>query len=165
MKKIIFVRHGKAEQEAQGLSDFERSLTSNGKMVSKQMAQLFRQKEPSPGLFISSPAFRALETALIFAGETGVSYDSIIMNSKLYYGTNLEKLLKILSGLDDEVGTITIFGHNPSFSDMPQALSRTGCDPLPKTAVVCLSFEVESWKEVGRKSGRVDYFLNPKNLG
>ena len=69
MKKLIFVRHGKAEEEAPGISDFERSLTSSGKKISKQMARL-NQKKNLP-VFVSSPAFRALETALIFAGECG----------------------------------------------------------------------------------------------
>ena len=162
MKKIIFVRHGKAEEETPGMTDFERSLTSNGKKVSKQMAQIFQKKEGSPGLIITSPAFRALETALIFAGETGVAYDKVIMNSKLYYGTNLEKLLKILQELSEDVSTITLFGHNPSFTDMPNLLSRTGCDPVPKTAVVCLSFDADSWKDIGKKSGKMVYFLKPE---
>jgi phosphohistidine phosphatase SixA len=55
MKKIIFVRHGKAEDEIQGLSDFERSLTPAGKKISMQMAELFSKKQGSPGLMISSP--------------------------------------------------------------------------------------------------------------
>ena len=37
MKKLIFVRHGKAEEES-GISDFERSLTLKGKVISGLMA-------------------------------------------------------------------------------------------------------------------------------
>jgi phosphohistidine phosphatase SixA len=33
------------------------------------MARKLVEKEKSPGVILSSPAFRALETALIFAGE------------------------------------------------------------------------------------------------
>lgn len=163
MKKLIFVRHAKAEPEEDipGMSDFERSLTPQGKKVAKQMAQIFLKKEGSPGLVLTSPAFRALETAIIFAGETGSSYDKIVMSSDLYFGTNLDKLMKILSEISDEINTITLFGHNPAFTDMPDKLAANGCGPVPKTGVVCISFETEKWKEVGKRSGKLEYFLKP----
>ena len=84
MKKIIFVRHGRAEDQASEISDFERSLTTRGKVISKQMAKRFREKESNPGLLITSPAFRALETAIIFAEEFGIKPDNIIMDSILF---------------------------------------------------------------------------------
>ena len=88
MKKLIFVRHGKAEDPAPEISDFERSLTMKGKIISKLMAQKLREKENSPGIIITSPAFRALETAFIFAEEFGIEPEKIIINSKLYYKMN-----------------------------------------------------------------------------
>lgn len=163
MKKLIFIRHAKAEPEDHipGLSDFERSLVPWGKKVAKQMAQLFLKKETSPGLIITSPAFRALETALIFAGEAGLSYDKIVLNSSLYFNVNTEKLLNILSGTGNEVKTITLFGHNPSFTSIPDKLSATGCGPVPKTGVVCLSFDTDKWSDISKGSGKLEYFLKP----
>lgn len=163
MKKLIFVRHAKAEPEEDipGMSDFERSLTPQGKRVAKQMAQIFLKRETSPGLILTSPAFRALETAIIFAGETGSGYDKIVMSSDLYFGTNLDKLMKILEGISDEINTITLFGHNPAFTDMPDKLASNGCGPVPKTGVVCISFKTDKWSEVSRRSGNLEYFLKP----
>lgn len=161
MKKLIFVRHGKAEDDIPGLSDFERSLTERGKKVSKRMAETFSTKEGNPGLLLSSPAFRALETALVFAGVTGISYDKIVMSNNLYFGTNLEKLQKILSGISDDITKITLFGHNPSFTDMPVSLSSTGCGPVPKSGVVCISFKTDKWSEVKAGEGKLEYFLKP----
>ncbi|HLN56695.1 MAG TPA: histidine phosphatase family protein [Bacteroidales bacterium] len=163
MKKLIFVRHAKAEPEEEipGLSDFERSLTPGGKKVAKLMAQAFLKKDPSPGLIISSPAFRALETAMIFAAEAGSSYDNIVLNSGLYFSASLEKLTKILSGVSDDLTTISLFGHNPAFTDMPDKLSKTGCGPVPKTGVVCLTFDTDKWTEITKGSGNLEYFLKP----
>ena len=64
MKKIIFVRHGKAEEPCDGFADFERSLTERGKNISRLMASKLKEIEKDPGIIITSPAFRALETAL-----------------------------------------------------------------------------------------------------
>lgn len=162
MKKLIFVRHAKAEEEVAGLSDFERALTSSGKRTSRHMAELVKEREPSPGLILTSPAFRALETALIFAGVMNSSYDKIVLKNSLYFGTNMEKFMRILSGVDDEVTTITLFGHNPSFTDLPDNLSRNGCGPVPKTGVVCLTFDVEKWTEISKRGGKLEYFLKPE---
>jgi phosphohistidine phosphatase len=164
MKKIIFVRHGKAEEESHGMSDFERSLTASGKKISAKMADIFSKKEKAPGLFISSPAFRALETAIIFAGPAGIRYDDIQMRSSLYFDTDLDKLFDIISELDENIGSITLFGHNPSFSDMPDRLCADGCDSVPKTGVVGISFDATSWKDIKNKTGKLMYFLKPEKL-
>jgi phosphohistidine phosphatase len=163
MKKLIFVRHAKAEAEEEipGLSDFERSLTPNGKLVAREMAKHFLKREASPGLIVSSPAFRALETAMIFAGEAGSSYEKITLCNSLYLNTNLERVLKLLSGLSDDIKVISLFGHNPSFSDIPDRLSSTGCSQLPKSGVACLTFDTDNWSGVGPKKGRLEYLLKP----
>lgn len=162
MKKIIFVRHGKAEDEVFGLSDFERSLTTAGKKISIQMAKTFLAKENSMGVIISSPAFRALETALIFADHKAKLYDGILIRNDLYAGTNLKKVLDLLRTLDNKEDKVTLFGHNPSFSDIPDNLSKTGCSPLPKSGVICLSFKSDKWEDIEPQTGTVEYFLKPE---
>ncbi len=162
MKKIVFVRHGRAEDLATGISDFERSLTVKGKIISRQMARRFMEKENNPGLMITSPAFRALETAYIFAGESGVKPDDIKVDSSLYYKAGMKALFDILSKVDDGIGIITLFGHNPSFTEMPDRLCADGCEFLTKTSVVCISFQAGSWSEIRPDSGKLEYFLKPE---
>jgi phosphohistidine phosphatase len=165
MKKLIFVRHGKAEEESSGISDFERSLTLKGKVISGLMAQQLAEKEKSPGTIVTSPAFRALETALIFAGEYGLSADKIVLNSDIYFKMNLKNLTGILSGISKDEETVTLFGHNPSFTELADSLSKEGCDFIPKSGIVCISFNVVTWSDIGRNAGKLEYFLNPeKNL-
>ena len=161
MKKVILVRHGRAEDGTSDISDFERSLTQRGKIVSRAMAQKLKAKEKSPGIFLTSPAFRALETALIFAGEFKIKSEDIILNSKIYQGLSLKNLPEILAEIGEETETVTLFGHNPSFSDLADDLCKEGCDPLPKTAIVCISFNIKTWAEVARNAGKLEYFLKP----
>jgi phosphohistidine phosphatase len=164
MKKLIFVRHAKAEPEENipGLSDFERSLTPGGKKVAKQMAQLFLKKDPNPGLIITSPAFRAIETALIFAGEAHSDYNSIILNADLYFNTNLNKLLSLLSYVSDDIDVISLFGHNPSFTDLPGELSVSNFSSVPKAGIVCLTFDTDKWSGIKKGTGKPGYFLKPE---
>lgn len=162
MKKLIFVRHGKAEDPASGISDYERSLTLKGKVISRTMGQKLREMEKSSITIITSPAFRAIETALIFAMEFGIEPEKIIVNSDLYHKMNLRYLPEILSGAGESSGTVMMFGHNPSFTEMANNLCREGCDFMPKSAIIGISFDILSWTRIREKSGKLEYFLKPE---
>jgi len=162
MKKIIFIRHGRAEEPSPEITDFERSLTTKGKVISRQMAVRFREKEENPGFLITSPAFRALETAYIFAGEFGIKPDTIRIDSNLYFKAGMRILMEILQDIDDEFDTITLFGHNPAFTEMPDRLCSEGCEFLTKTSIVCISFQTKKWSEVKPGNGKMEYFLKPE---
>jgi phosphohistidine phosphatase len=164
MKKLIFIRHGRAEDPAPEFSDFERSLTPKGKAISKCMAHELMEKENSPGIMITSPAFRALETALIFAGVFGVTPDKILINSNLYYKMNFKSLNEILSLLNEDNDTISFFGHNPSFSEITNSLCSDGCDFMPKCGVVGISFNIRTWSDIRRNIGKIEYFLKPEKV-
>ncbi len=162
MKKLIFVRHGKAEDPESGISDFERSLTLKGKIVSRIMAGKLKDKEKADIIMITSPAFRAFETALIFAGELGIDPEKIIMNSVIYYKMNMRHLDSVISTAGEKCNTIALFGHNPSFTDMANSLSAEGCDFIPKSGVVCITFKTDSWSGIKHKSGKMEYHLIPE---
>lgn len=162
MKKLIFVRHGRAEDQGSEISDFERSLTLKGKVISGQMAQRFREKENIPDLLITSPAFRALETAFIFARVFGIDSGDIKIVSNLYYKASIKVMFDILAGINDDVDSIMLFGHNPSFTEIPDRLSKKGCEFLTKTSIACISFTVKTWSGLKPDSGKLEYFLKPE---
>jgi len=162
MKKLIFIRHGRAEDPVSEISDFERSLTLKGKIISRLMAGKFMEKEKSPGIIVTSPAFRALETAFIFADEFGIDTEKVILNSSLYYKMSFQNLPDILSNINEDSEIVTLFGHNPSFTQIANTLSKEGCEFLPKTGIVCISFNITTWSEIGRNIGKIEYFLKPE---
>jgi phosphohistidine phosphatase len=162
MKKLIFIRHGKAEDPASEISDFERSLTLKGKAISKMMAGKLIEKENSPGIIITSPAFRALETAFIFAEEFGIKPEDIILNSDLYYKMNFNHLPEILSLAGEDTDSITLFGHNPSFTQITNSLCKGGCDFMPKCGIIGISFNINTWSDIRRNTGKVEYYLKPE---
>jgi phosphohistidine phosphatase len=164
MKNLILVRHGRAEDDSPEISDFERSLTLKGKVISRLMARKLVEKEKSPGTILTSPAFRALETALIFAGEYGIAADNILMNSDIYYKMSLHNLPAVLSIVNEDTDVVTLFGHNPSFTQIANNLCKEGCDFIPKSGIVCISFNIMTWSEIGRNNGKMEYFLIPEKI-
>lgn len=164
MKKLIFVRHGKAEDPPSGISDLERSLTLKGKLTSRIMADKLRENVQPPFKIVTSPAFRAIETALIFAGELGVDPDEIIVNSDVYYKMNLSHLPEIISCAGENSDKIILFGHNPSLTEVAGSLCIEGCEFIPKSGIVGISFNVLTWKEIRQKKGKREYHLKPENI-
>jgi phosphohistidine phosphatase len=125
------------------------------------MARKLLQKEKSLGVVLTSPAFRAFETALIFAREFGISTDEVLLNSNLYFKMGYRNLPELLSTIDEETETVSLFGHNPSLTEIANILSQEGCDYLPKTAIICISFKIMTWSEIDRNEGKTEYFLKP----
>ena len=164
MKKIIFIRHGRAEDPASEITDFERSLTIKGKTISKLMAGKLKERENFHGIMITSPAFRALETAYIFAGEFGIEPEKVIINSILYYKMNFHYLPEILSLASEDTDSIALFGHNPSFTEIADSLCKGGCDFMPKCGIIGLSFNISTWSEIKHNTGKLEYFLKPEKI-
>ena len=161
MKKMIFVRHGKAEEHTGSHDDYERSLITKGKSVSAKMARLLKKKLDDHAVLITSPAFRAYETAVIFARILGYEPDKILLRDKLYIPASLKSFSDITAELDEKTDTVIFFGHNPSFTEIPDLLSVTGCDIVPKSGIVCLSLKTDTWKDIFREKGTVEFFLKP----
>lgn len=162
MKKLVFVRHAKAEDPSNEVTDFERSLTPKGKATAKSMAGKLYEIDKGPGILISSPAFRALETALIFAGKFGVKPEELLLDSGIYHGMNYKYLNDILSGIGDKTDKVFLFGHNPAFSELPDSLCRQGCDYLSKCGIAGISFNISTWAEIKPGTGKLEYFLKPE---
>jgi phosphohistidine phosphatase len=164
MKKLIFVRHGRAEDQSPEFSDFERSLTTKGKKISRLMALRLMEIENSPGTMVTSPAFRALETALIFAGEFKIKHENIRIYSNLYFRMSFQNLYEIFSIVNEDTDTIMLFGHNPSFTEITNSLCMEGCDCMPKCAIIGITFQIKTWSAISRNSGKIEYSLKPEKV-
>jgi phosphohistidine phosphatase len=162
-RKLIFVRHSKAEDQSPDIPDFERSLTLRGKVNTRMMAVLLRQKGEDPGQIVTSPAFRALETALIFGTEYGISPAGMRLAPELYLDLTEDQFLPFIRSLSDDDETVTFFGHNPLISEMAAYFASDEPEVLPKSGVCCLEFIAPEWKDVEPGSGMTACFLTPKD--
>jgi phosphohistidine phosphatase len=77
---------------------------------------------------------------------------------------NFKYLSKFLTLVSTDIETITLFGHNPAFSEIPDGLSIEGCDFLPKCGIICISFDIMTWPEVKLNTGKTEYLLKPEKM-
>jgi len=71
MKKLLLVRHAKAEKDTGG-KDFDRPLKYIGMQDAGFMADRLKEKLMVPEYIVTSPALRARTTAEIFADHLGL---------------------------------------------------------------------------------------------
>ena len=162
MKRLVIVRHAKAEEHRMGLSDFNRSLTDRGVRNASFIASTLVKKGISKGQLISSPANRALETAQIFAQEFGIDESSIIQKKSLYNFYEISEIKQLIEEEDIDSDCVFVFGHNPTLAELAYDLSGSFNDHLPTSGVIVIDFDVRSWGEIKNRQGRIALFEHPK---
>jgi phosphohistidine phosphatase len=162
-KTLVIIRHGKSTWDYEGISDFDRPLKEVGISNTQLVAQKIKSLGIFPDLVLSSPANRALHTALIVAREIHYPLNQIAINTTLY--TEFEKdILELIKNTDNQTNTLFIFGHNPVFTDLPNYFLKAQIDNLPTSGAAILQFEASTWKEISKKNLLSEVTIFPKSL-
>ena len=164
MKRIVLVRHATAAAKEADKEDFDRSLRKKGKKEALALAGWYETFAEVPDLLLTSPANRALETALIFAKELGYSKKKILVNESLYSSLHPQEFLKILRAIDDKHQSVMIFGHEPSFTQFAQFAVEGFEQIMPKCGVMGFDVDSMSWRKMSPGNGRLQFFEHPQKL-
>jgi phosphohistidine phosphatase len=162
-KRLILIRHGKANDALAGYSDFTRTLRESGVADSYTMAERLSSRAMVPEIVISSPAVRALNTALRFSEVWGISAADIRTELDIYEAQPMT-LLKIANSVDNAFGSAAIFGHNPGITEFANYLiGEDGVPNMPTSGVVVIDFPFDDWKYLTYQTGSVLLFDYPKS--
>jgi phosphohistidine phosphatase len=160
MKQILIMRHAKSDWSDGTLRDFDRPLNDRGILSAPAVGSELKRRNIVPELIISSPACRAKMTAEAVAQE--LCYErSIIFNEGFYFGYTGE-ILQALRSLDENVGRVMIFGHNPTFSSFTELLTGRHTE-LSTADVVILEFSGE-WRRLTENSCKQIMYISSKEL-
>jgi phosphohistidine phosphatase len=148
-KRLVIVRHGKSTWDYGGVEDIDRPLKEKGINYSYDVARMLKNDAVVPGLIISSPATRALHTAIIFARILDFSCEKIIIKEGLYEASENE-VLKMIGQTPDDIEVLMVFGHNPFSSSLANRFLQGGIDNVPTSGAVLLDFPVDKWNEISK---------------
>lgn len=151
MKELFIVRHGKSSWNIEGLSDMDRPLKERGIHDGYTMAKRVLEKNTKPDLIISSPAIRALHSATIFSRVLEYPYEDILIQEKIYF-SGIQQVLELINHVDDDINTLIIFGHNPTFTDLANSFTGNKIDNMPTTGVVHIQAETNLWSEFNKSA-------------
>ena len=169
MLRLLLLRHAKAAWPS-GPHDADRPLAKRGREAAVRMAQYLKDEDLAPDLVLVSPARRTMETwdlAQPILGEVEIRQDGRI------YEAPVARLLAVLHEVEPEARTLLMIGHNPGFEDLAALLVGEGdrdgmirmSQTYPTAGLAVIDFPHHDWREIGRKSGRLERFSTPKSLG
>ena len=149
-RQLIIVRHGKSSWKYEKISDIDRHLKERGIHDAYTMAERLKERNISPDLIISSPATRALHTAMIFTRTLNHPLAQVQMQDIFYNGDD-EDVLDVIRQTPENISTLLIFGHNPTFTDLANRFLSTELDNLSTAGMAFLEFKSETWREIEKE--------------
>ncbi len=161
-KTLFIVRHGKSTWEYPSVLDIDRPLKDRGIKDAYAAAERILERGVLPDAMITSPAARAMHTAIIFSRVTGFPPSEIVINQDLYLA-DTERILEVIRSTDDSRSCLMIFGHNPGFTELVNELSDRYTDNLPTAGVATLRFRTDKWEEISRRNLSGSHIDSPHN--
>lgn len=161
MKTLYLVRHAKSDWDNSSLLDIERPLNERGYNNANSMSRLFKEKQDNPDLIITSPAIRAINTALIFARNINYDFNLISIQKELYE-SSVKEYLSVLGHTDEQYKSVMLFAHNPTISGFADSLCKALPMDMPTCAIVGIRFDCKKWSDLKTTKGELFLFEYPK---
>ena len=161
MKKVLLLRHAKAERGPEYPDDVDRPLAGRGKRDAVQVGEWMAGQSLVPDLVISSPAKRARQTARRCADAA--QYTGGIRLEDTLYLSGENTYLELLRGLDDRVGSVLLVGHNPDMAVLVERLSGQAVR-MPTAALARIDLPIERWSELAEGQGGLTWVHVPGQL-
>src|SRR6266498_1922431 len=159
MKTLLLLRHAKSSWKDSDVRDFDRPLNQRGLKAAPAIGRLIKKRKLQPDLLLSSPAERARQTTQLVIEAAGLKTE--LRYDERIYEASVERLLGLVSGLDDEAGTIMLVGHNPGFEELREMLTGEA-HKLPTAALACIELNIEKWNKVRAGAGRLEWLVKAK---
>ncbi len=170
MKRLLILRHAKAEKPQLGQADFDRPLTQRGRVDATRLGAMLTAIDHLPQAILASPAKRTRQTAELVAQASGVADEHIHWQPEFYHA-DLQTILDAVQTLPDTVDVALVVGHNPTMEEFVAALAdwRETAEPtfavqIPPGGLTCFDVRPEQWAAVRLGTGTLRWFLTPKLL-
>jgi phosphohistidine phosphatase len=164
MLKLALIRHAKSSWENSALDDMVRPLNQRGHENTILMGNYLLQQRFHPKQIISSPATRALHTAINLSSWIGYNKNKIEIDSVLYFG-KISNIVKLLQSNPAKNDSLCIVGHEPLLSELiTYFCGEIEFKKFPTCSVVFIQFDIKQWSETLKNKGTLVSFITPKDL-
>ena len=161
MKTLYLVRHGKCTATKKDFPDIKRDLIKKGEKETQQMAKKLKKAKIELDLIVTSPAKRAKSTTKIFAKQFKYPKKEIIKNEALYQNESVDGLVNVIKNLDDKYNSVMVVGQSPEINHIADFLIKDFEYRIPKSGVLQIEINRNSWANVAKSSGSLKLFSFP----
>lgn len=170
MRRLILLRHAKAERSEPGMSDNSRALIDRGRKDAAKIGGYMAGHGLIPERVLISPAARAQETWKHAAGAFRPA--PAVLSAERLYDATPHTILAVIKDTPANAHTLLIVGHNPGLHDLAVMLVASGDidarerlrEKLPTSGLVIIDFAFDDWGKLHPQSGRLERFVSPKSL-
>tara|TARA_B100000575_G_C23096088_1_gene632204 strand:+ start:495 stop:989 length:495 start_codon:yes stop_codon:yes gene_type:complete len=148
MKKLILIRHAKSSW-SHDVSDRDRPLTEKGIRKTEKISIASKKIFFNTEVFYSSPANRALHTALIIINQLNLSFSNLRVEKDLYTFES-SKIIKFIRDIPNSFSKVICVGHNPAFTNLTNLLSDSNIEHLPTSSWAEITFSQSSWNNISK---------------
>jgi phosphohistidine phosphatase len=169
MRRLMLLRHAKAERPAPGTRDRERSLTERGRADAPVIGAYMARHGLMPDRVLVSTATRTRQTWGLIART--LSHSPVAHEDRLY-DASTQTILDLIKQAGPDVHGLLVIGHNPGLHDLARLLIASGDveareqlnEKLPTSGLAVIEFAVDDWPRLHPRSGRLDRFVTPSSL-
>jgi phosphohistidine phosphatase len=170
MRRLMLLRHAKAERAEPSLRDFDRALAPEGRDASPRIGAYMAGHALTPDLVICSSARRAKETWELASGAFSpfprTTFD------KRVYDLDAAGLLDLARKTPAVAHALMLVGHNPSLEDLAALTIANGdlvgrgrlSEKFPPGALAVIDFPFDAWEALRPHSGRFDRLVTPRDI-
>lgn len=170
MRRLLLLRHAKAERSEPGEADRARALVERGHADAARIGAYMASHALVPDRVLVSPARRTQETwkaaAAAFPRAPGAT-----TLEKLYDATP-HAILAAIRDAPASAHTLMVIGHNPGLQALAVMLIASGDvdtrellrEKLPTSGLVIIDFAFDDWSRLHPQSGRLERFVSPRSL-
>lgn len=170
MRRLLLLRHAKAERSEPGTKDFARVLIDRGRKDAAKIGAYVAAHALIPDRVVLSPAARAQETWKYAA--TALHPAPAAMSAERVYDATPHTILGVIKDTPASVHTLMVVGHNPGLHELALLLIASGDidarerlrEKLPTSGLVIVDFAFDTWNKLHPQSGRLERFVSPKTL-
>ncbi len=178
-RRLILVRHAKAEQPTPGQADTDRPLARRG-LLDAGVGGEELAKIAVPDVVLCSPSRRTRQTwrsmldGLLFARKNSGNDEPVVHPEAHYlaslYEASMFDVVETVRANAEEASVVLVVGHEPTMSEATLALAGPGSEPeavkqvragFSTGGIAVLAVERE-WAELAPGDGRLEQFLVPR---
>ncbi len=159
-KQLFLVRHAEAEALQMDVKDIHRRLTDKGCQDAMRMGHWLHTDGHTPDSMLSSTANRTRQTSQYLCEQLAFSPDKIEYTEDLYE-SSVRLMLSVLEKTADHHESLFVVAHNPSISFLGEFLTGDIIGNVPPGAVMHLSLQVDSWKELSQDTCLLQKYYVP----
>jgi len=169
MRRLMLLRHAKAERPVPGEPDRGRKLTERGRADAPLIGAYMARHGLVPALALVSPATRAKQTWDLLAP----CFDNApkAVSDERIYNADPARLLGLIAETRG-VPSLLVVGHNPGIHELAAQLIASGdvtarermTEGLPTSGLVVIDLPFDDWSLLRARAGRLDRFVSPRSL-